>query len=171
MKYYLAYGSNLSVEQMLCRCPDAVYVGTAEVEDYRLLFKGSQSGSYLTIEPKKGRSVPVVVWKVSYNGEEALDVYEGYPRFYHKQEMDVDVKSLIDGKPIGMVRAFVYMMDPKRPLGQPTQNYYRICAEGYDRFDFDPKILERAYKESCGKAYKSSILSSPCWQLIGGGMR
>lgn len=28
-KYYLAYGSNLSVAQMAQRCPDAVYVGTA----------------------------------------------------------------------------------------------------------------------------------------------
>ena len=41
-KYYLAYGSNLSVAQMAQRCPDAVYVGTAVLTDYRLLFKGSQ---------------------------------------------------------------------------------------------------------------------------------
>lgn len=53
-KYYLAYGSNLSVAQMAQRCPDAVYVGTAVLNDYRLLFKGSQSGNYLTVEPKKG---------------------------------------------------------------------------------------------------------------------
>ena len=49
MKYYLAYGSNLSVRQMLHRCPDAVYVGTAEIPDYQLLFKGSKTGNYLTI--------------------------------------------------------------------------------------------------------------------------
>lgn len=36
-KYYLAYGSNLSMAQMAQRCPDAVYVGTAELKDYRLL--------------------------------------------------------------------------------------------------------------------------------------
>ena len=59
-KYYLAYGSNLSVAQMAQRCPDAVYVGTAEIENYQLLFKGSQSGSYLTIEPKVGSKVPVL---------------------------------------------------------------------------------------------------------------
>ena len=33
MKYYLAYGSNLSVGQMLDRCPDAIYVGTSEIRD------------------------------------------------------------------------------------------------------------------------------------------
>lgn len=64
-KYYLAYGSNLSMAQMAQRCPDAVYVGTAELKDYQLLFKGSQSGSYLTVEPKKGSTVPVLVWRIS----------------------------------------------------------------------------------------------------------
>ena len=63
-KYYLAYGSNLSIAQMVQRCPYAVYVGKATIEGYQLLFKGSQSGSYLTIEKKKGSSVPVLVWNI-----------------------------------------------------------------------------------------------------------
>ena len=80
-KYYLAYGSNLSMAQMAQRCPDAVYVGTAELKDYQLLFKGSQSGSYLTVEPKKGSMVPVLVWRISERDEHYLDRYEGYPSF------------------------------------------------------------------------------------------
>lgn len=64
-KYYLAYGSNLSIAQMVQRCPNAVYVGKATIKDYQLLFKGSQSGSYLTIEKKEGASVPVLVWKIT----------------------------------------------------------------------------------------------------------
>lgn len=72
-KYYLAYGSNLSMAQMAQRCPDAVYVGTAELKDYQLLFKGSQSGSYLTVEPKKGSTVPVLVWRISERDEHYLD--------------------------------------------------------------------------------------------------
>ena len=68
-KYYLAYGSNLSVAQMVQRCPDAVYIGTAVLTDYQLLFKGSQSGNYLTVEPKKGYTVPLLVWKISDRDE------------------------------------------------------------------------------------------------------
>ena len=168
MKYYLAYGSNLSVSQMLRRCPDAVYVGTAMIRDWRLLFKGSQTGSYLTIEPKKGRSVPVLVWKVSDADEEALDIYEGYPRFYQKYELDVNVKSLIDGEPIRTVTAFVYAMDQERPLGRPTNAYYEVCEEGYERFGFDLRILERAYKESCGKKRMIGFPERGSWQMIGG---
>ena len=53
-KYYLAYGSNLNVRQMALRCPTAKPVGTAVIKDYGLLFKGSKTGAYLTIEPKSG---------------------------------------------------------------------------------------------------------------------
>lgn len=51
-RYYLAYGSNLNVRQMKYRCPTAKIVGTAVIRDYELLYKGSKTGSYLTIEKK-----------------------------------------------------------------------------------------------------------------------
>ena len=149
MRYYLAYGSNLSVAQMLSRCPDAIYVGTAEIKDYRLLFRGSGSGSYLTIEKCKGRTVPVLVWKVSESDERALDLYEGYPSFYEKEELPIEVKSLVDGSPIGTVPAFFYAMTGKRPLGRPSRLYLSICEEGYDRFGFSRKLLRTALRESC----------------------
>ena len=84
-KFYLAYGSNLNVKQMQFRCPDAKIVGTAEIPNYQLLFKGSKTGSYLTIEPKQGCTVPAAVWSVSERDELALDRYEGYPRHYTKE--------------------------------------------------------------------------------------
>ena len=79
-RYYLAYGSNLNIPQMRHRCPTAKVIGTAEIKDYELLFKGSKTGSYLTIEPKKGAKVPVAVWEVKQGDEANLDVYEGATR-------------------------------------------------------------------------------------------
>lgn len=149
-RFYLAYGSNLSVGQMLTRCLDAVYVGTTVIRGYRLLFRGSKTGSYLTIEKKKGRSVPALVWKVSDEDEEALDLYEGYPRFYRKEDIPVELYSLADGAPMGTIEAFVYLMDESRPLGKPSNLYVDVCREGYTRFGFDVGILERAYRESTG---------------------
>ena len=67
-KYYLAYGSNLNVRQMALRCPTAKPVGSAVIKDYELLFKGSKTGAYLTIEPKSGAEVPVAVWSVELAG-------------------------------------------------------------------------------------------------------
>ena len=64
--------------------PDAKAVGTGVIKDYRLMFKGSKTGSYPTIEPAKGYEVPVGVWSVTPEGRRMLDIYEGYPRFYYK---------------------------------------------------------------------------------------
>lgn len=76
-RYYIAYGSNLNLRQMKMRCPTAKVMGTSVIKDYELLFKGSLTGAYLTIEPKKGSEVPVAVWIVTETDEEALDRYEG----------------------------------------------------------------------------------------------
>ena len=64
-RYYIAYGSNLNIRQMRMRCPSARIIGTSEIPDYELLFKGSKTGSYLTIEPKDGSTVPVAAWEVT----------------------------------------------------------------------------------------------------------
>lgn len=64
-RYYIAYGSNLNMQQMLSRCPNAKVAGVSVIKNYQLLFKGSKTGSYLTIERKDGSNVPVAVWKVS----------------------------------------------------------------------------------------------------------
>ena len=85
-RYYIAYGSNLNIRQMRMRCPHARVVGTAVIKDYELLFKGSLTGAYLTIEPKKGGAVPVAAWEVTESDEAALDRYEGFPIFITRRK-------------------------------------------------------------------------------------
>ena len=146
-KYYIAYGSNLNVRQMRHRCPGALVVGTGFIKDYELLFKGSKTGSYLTIEEKTGGSVPVAIWKVNEEHEQALDVYEGYPTFYYKKEMEMDYIS-IKSKIAHHVKAFVYIMHEDRKLGIPSIEYVRVCLEGYRTFGFNQKYMEVAIKKS-----------------------
>lgn len=140
--YYLAYGSNLNVKQMAYRCPDAKIVGTAEIKDYRLKFKGSYSGSYLTIEKAKDFTVPVAVWQVSDHDIKSLDRYEGYPNFYYKRTM---VLPCSDGK---RHRCFVYIMHEERRLGIPSEYYVQTCEQGYDNFGFDKYKLYQAIEYS-----------------------
>lgn len=47
---YFAYGSNLDLEQMAQRCPDAEIVGPVRLENYELRFCGS---GFATVAPKK----------------------------------------------------------------------------------------------------------------------
>ena len=146
-RYYLAYGSNLNVRQMRFRCPTALVVGRGVIKDYRLLFKGSKTGSYLTIEKAKGYEVPVAVWKVDVACEESLDRYEGYPSFYYKKEIDIDFKSIKKGLPRHS-KAFVYIMHEERELGIPSRSYVEVCLEGYRTFGFNPILIEEAIIKS-----------------------
>ncbi|MFI3175447.1 MAG: gamma-glutamylcyclotransferase family protein [Bacillota bacterium] len=84
-RLYIAYGSNLNLMQMSMRCPTALIHKTAELVDHELVFRGSQTGFYATVEPCEGKSVPVLLWKIQPADEERLDIYEGYPRFYDKE--------------------------------------------------------------------------------------
>lgn len=145
-KYYLAYGSNLNIRQMRYRCPTAKPIGITAIPNYELLYKGSKTGSYLTIEKKKGSLVPIAVWEVTAADEKRLDAYEGYPNFYYKKEMKLPVR-LANGK-TKKLTAFIYIMHEERELGCPSLAYIRTCKEGYRNFGFDQKYLETAYLRS-----------------------
>ena len=143
-RYYLAYGSNLNIAQMQFRCPEATVVGTAVIPDYELLFKGSLTGAYLTIEPKQGAQVPVGVWEVSLADEFRLDRYEGFPNFYYKKDIRLPVADIRTGK-TKLHDGFVYVMHEDRKLGIPTDMYVRTCIEGYRDFGFDTAPLRQAF--------------------------
>ena len=150
--YYIAYGSNLNVQQMRMRCPHATVLGTAELRGWELLFKGSKTGSYLTIEEKEDGTVPVVIWEVTESDEAALDRYEGFPSFYYKKELRIQYKGIRTGRR-RTVTAFVYIMHEDRSIGVPSNYYMRTCLEGYDTFFFDRNALLDAYDkcaEVCG---------------------
>ncbi len=152
-RYYIAYGSNLNIPQMTTRCPSARIMGTSEIPDYRLLFKGSMTGAYLTIEKCVGASVPVAVWSVTEADERELDRYEGCPRFYYKAEMTLPVKGILSGK-TRTRRVFVYIMREDRPFGIPHKFYMRVCREGYRTFGFDEAKLIEAFRYSRKEAQK-----------------
>ena len=146
-RYYIAYGSNLNIPQMRMRCTGARIIGTSVIEDYQLLFKGSKTGSYLTIEPMEGAEVPIVIWEVTETDEKALDRYEGYPNFYYKKEMTLDIKGIRTGK-VRRRDAFVYIMHEERELGIPSWYYVNTCLDGYRAFGFDEKYLFDAIRIS-----------------------
>ena len=141
---YLAYGSNMSLQQMYHRCPDAEPIGKGIIKGWRLMFKGSQSGNYATIEKEEGCTVPVVAWAISEKDEERLDRYEGWPHFYVKETVEFDY---IGDRPGRRVKGegMVYIMPPdESTLGLPSQRYFDVLVEGYHRFGLDLKILYEA---------------------------
>lgn len=136
-KLYAAYGSNLNIAQMALRCPTARIYGTGLLNNWELIYRGSMTGSYATIRRKRGSIVPVAVWNIEKGDEDNLDKYEGYPRFYFKQNVMVDF-------PNGKKKAMVYIMDSGRLPGIPSHQYIQTIREGYIVNGLDILYLEQS---------------------------
>lgn len=144
---YIAYGSNLNLEQMSRRCPTAEVVGAAKLEGYDLLFRGSRHSAVATVEPLENGSVPVLLWKLKPQDERALDHYEGWPSFYRKEVHEIE----LGGE---TVPAMVYIMNDGHDFGEPSDYYYNTIREGYESADFDLDYLDQAVEQSAELAYE-----------------
>ena len=149
-RLYVAYGSNLNVEQMAFRCPTAKLYGTGVLENYALQFKGSADCAYATIAPKDGSSVPVAVWEIQPKDEKSLDRYEGHPSHYFKKDVPVQLQSGEE------VNAMVYIMNLKMDFGMPSKYYYRTVHQGYLDCGLDTAVLALALKDSIEHFYSSA---------------
>lgn len=153
-KIYVAYGSNLNLEQMSFRCPTAKLIATGMIDNYELQFKGRPNCSFATIAPKQGSSVPVALWKITPFDELMLDRYEGYPNSYFKKDISVNV----GGRD---VQGMVYIMNLKQNFGLPSEGYYDTVAQGYMDCGLDINVLNKAVNDSADKYYEQHPEEQP----------
>lgn len=141
-KLYIAYGSNLNLRQMAARCPSATIFGTGLLNNWVLLYRGREGNAHATIARKKGSSVPALIWSIEPADEYRLDIYEGYPRYYFKQNVMVDIG--------GQKRkAMVYIMDLHQRPAKPSRSYVETIIQGYLDNDLDIEY----FKESLDRNY------------------
>ena len=138
---YIAYGSNMVRKQMSLRCPEAKMIGTGHIHGARLEF-------YLHATVQKTGDeldwVPAVLWEISEQDERNLDSYEGFPKYYGKEEWPVTMN---DGTE---VRGMIYLMKQFRNL-PPTNLYYNSITEAYRELGLEeeiPLVLEPALERS-----------------------
>jgi len=139
MRYYIAYGSNMNTEQMAVRCPTAKVVGTATLNGWRLQFNG-----VATIVPESGASTPVVVWSIEDADERSLDRYEGFPCFYYKKYLTVELNDK-------RLTAMVYVMMAGHAEAEPSEYYYNSIERGYKSAGICDGTLAAAYERARNK--------------------
>lgn len=132
---YIAYGSNINLEQMKYRCPHSKVVGTSEIKDYELEFRG-----VATIVPKENAEVPVLIWEIDGRDEHSLDRYEGFPNLYRKELFEIEV----DGE---KKECMAYLMN-KGQISPPTSYYYSVINQGYEANGMDTSYLRAALERS-----------------------
>ena len=143
-RLYFAYGSNINLDQMEYRCPNAQVVGPVVLEDYKLLFRSNtRSAGVATIKPHKGRKVYGLLWKITPECEKSLDIYEGWPRLYEKEDVTVRDSS---GQEF-TVMAYV-MTDLCKEPALPSSYYYRGIETGYRQNGLPVAALKKAWEHA-----------------------
>lgn len=141
-RLYIAYGSNLNLDQMALRCPTATIYSSGVLNNWKLVFRGNRYSSFATIVRKKGSVVPVVVWSIQPSDESSLDIYEGYPGHYYKENIMVNIEGGHKKK------AMVYIMNQMAWPGVPSQKYIRTIKNGYMQNGLSKDILDKALRDN-----------------------
>jgi len=122
-------------------CPTAKAVGATELKDYRLLFRGERAAAVATVEPQKGRSVPVMLWELSPADEIALDRSVGCPATFSKEVLTVTLNRR-------RVKAFTHILHDGYPSETPSRYYYGLLLKGYREHGFNERTLAAALEQS-----------------------
>ena len=116
---YFAYGSNLCVQQMARRCPDAADPRRATLADHDWLIN---ERGVATVEPFAGSEVHGVVWQLSDRDLATLDSAEGVPVRYRRDRLTVHTDD-------GPSPAWVYI-DHRVEPGPPRPGYLERIIDG-----------------------------------------
>jgi phage replication-related protein YjqB (UPF0714/DUF867 family) len=117
--FYFAYGSNVCVEQMAQRCPDAGDPRPAVLSDHDWLIN---ERGVATVEPATGNVVHGVLWRLSDDDLATLDSAEGVPVRYRRDRLTVHTDD-------GPKHAWVYI-DHRVTPGPPRPGYLPKIING-----------------------------------------
>ena len=150
---YFAYGSNLSIDQMQKRCPEAQVENVAYLPDYRIAFHGHSprwEGAPATVIPEAGSMVPGLIYRITWRELMVLDDYEGHPDSYERREME-----LID-RMGNLEVAQVYIKEVDGRYHRPPADYLGVIREAYRQNGFDREPLQHAARELPSKTRVSN---------------
>lgn len=119
MALYFSYGMNTNRKGMSYRCPSAISLGHARLLDHAFRFAGPAD---VVVEP--GSYVDGVLWDITPECLRALDTLEGYPYYYNRAPLQVE----IDGE---IFEAVTYFMVEGHEDSLPSQSYFDMVLEGY----------------------------------------
>lgn len=146
-RLYFGYGSNLWKDQMKKRCPTSTYVGIARLNGYRWIINNRGYANVVeTSDTRTGTTNEVwgLVFKLQPDDEDKLDVNEGVPEAYTKEDLVVDFwPAQGDEKP--------------RVLDDPQTIKMLVYI---DRKRLEPDVPKREY---IYRMYVKSVYKKPNW--------
>ena len=150
MKLYFAYGSNMDPNRMRKRCPQAVALGRARLESWRLDWSHTSrknGGSVANIAPRHGGVVWGVVWTLAETFWNKLCAKEGYDpkrndRFNTYIPKTVEVIIIQPHGEFTGVFAETFVVNEESLMLRPTQRYKRYLIEGAVAHRLPPDYID-----------------------------
>ena len=151
MNRYFAYGSNLNHGDLdrWCQRTGRLFplTGTwipAYLPDHDIVFdyiSESRHGGVLDVRPRVGQLVPGALFTVTEEDLETLDLKEGVPHFYRREEKRVLVA---DGRDVAAVTYEVVPENRSPAPVRPSDAYVALVAEGLAAFGQSDRVLRAA---------------------------
>ena len=130
---YVAYGSNMNIEQMKFRCPNSQIICNGKLRGWKFVFNVHAD---IIKTDNINDEVPVVVWNIADSDWKLLDRYEGYPSYYIKENVMVKLDNGLRKK------AIVYVMNDKRKgISPPMKRYFDCILKGCMDNNIDVQYL------------------------------
>jgi gamma-glutamylcyclotransferase (GGCT)/AIG2-like uncharacterized protein YtfP len=136
MKYF-AYGMNTNLDQMAGRCPGAVSLGPAWIDDYKFVFR-----THADIVKSAGGICYGVLWDITPTHLKALDALEGYPYYYTRFRVRVNLGD-------HSVYALTYQMIDQSGVQEPGAGYLEMVTEGYQQNGVPTAQIDHAINMIC----------------------
>src|SRR5215471_1760683 len=115
---HFAYGSNMDRAMMARRCPAAVALGPARLDNWRYFV---MRDGYASIMPAPGAAVHGVLWRLTPRDVAAINAYEAVDRgLYRRRVLAVRTTERIH-------RALIYVARERRP-GRPKPGYQDVVV-------------------------------------------
>jgi len=136
MKYF-AYGMNTNLAEMALRCPTAVSLGTAWIDDYEFVFR-----THADIQKSPGSICYGVLWDISKQDLKSLDALEGYPYYYTRFRVRVNLGD-------HFVYALTYQMNDQTYIQEPGSGYLEMVRTGYKQNGVPTNQIDHAINMVC----------------------
>jgi len=150
MKYF-AYGMNTSLDQMATRCPGAVCLGPAWIDDYEFVFR-----AHADIAESAGSVCYGVLWDINEKHLQSLDALEGYPYYYTRFLVKVNTGDYF-------IFALTYQMNDQSGLQEPGAGYLEMVTEGYQQNGVPTNQIDRAINMVCSSSIATNTELVSTW--------
>lgn len=162
-RLYFAYGSNINLDQMAHRCPDATPLGMVTLPNYELRFRRNNAGrGVATIARCRGAEVCGLLWRLTSDCEVSLNQYEGYPIVYGKQ--DVVVRDEAGQR--RRVMTYIMTNEQTREPVLPSRMYYETIRRGYLQNGLPLRILDQAMSRTRHEVREWERESLKNWPIL-----